>query len=147
MLGVDIQEAAVTATRSRLRAHGVLDRVALHAGCHGLLLPAWLTRGTLAPGSVAAVLFNLGWLPGSDKQIITRGATTIRALNAACLLLRVGGVLAVTAYRGHAGGSEEADRVVSFMNALSPKQFDTTAYKGDTPTPTSPVALFARRQA
>lgn len=146
VLGVDIQHAAIAATRARLLAHGVGSRVVLYPGDHGHLLPQWLSRSCPCPGSVAAILFNLGYLPGSDKQVVTHAKTTLPALEAACRLLRPGGVLSVTVYRGHRGGAEEYDEVVAFFGSLSSKQFEMTAYKGPTPAPTSPVAYIFRRR-
>lgn len=50
------------------------------------------------------VAFNLGYLPGGDKGIITQSATTLLALEAAKELLLPGGVISIVAYVGHPGG-------------------------------------------
>lgn len=62
-------------------------------------------------GRVAAVMFNLGYLPGGDKAVTTRAESTVRACDGAVSLLRPGGVLTVVAYRGHPGGADECDAV------------------------------------
>jgi hypothetical protein len=64
---------------------------------------------------VAAITFNLGYLPGSDKSIQTRAESTEEALAASIQLLTPGGYLCVTAYRGHSGGAVEAETVEAFM--------------------------------
>ena len=50
------------------------------------------------------ILFNLGYLPGSNKLIITTAKDTLSALNQSQRLLKENGALFVTAYRQHEGG-------------------------------------------
>ena len=104
----DIQEEALAATRERLIRAGCASRVVLHHTGHEHLLGA--LPGELR-GRVAAITFNLGYLPGSDHQTITHSENTLAALRQALALLRPGGVLSVLAYRGHQGGQEEAEAV------------------------------------
>jgi predicted methyltransferase len=66
-------------------------------------------------GQIAAIMFNLGYLPGSDKSCITTTASTRAALDAAVEWLAPGGVLSVVVYPGHAGGREEAAAVHEWL--------------------------------
>lgn len=50
------------------------------------------------------VAFNLGYLPGGDKTILTSPRTTVAALHAACRVLQSGGLISVMVYIGHHGG-------------------------------------------
>ncbi len=68
-------------------------------------------------GKIAAVMFNLGYLPGGDHEIVTRSASTRRALAAAVQWLRPGGLLSVIAYPGHPGGAEETRAVSEWFRA------------------------------
>ena len=102
---LDIQSAALERTRARLEAAGVGEYVTLHQASHGELgevLPPELR------GRLAAVLFNLGYLPGYTAGPTTEPVTTLAALEGAMAWLAPGGVLSVVAYRGHPGGREEA---------------------------------------
>jgi predicted methyltransferase len=110
--GFDLQAAALDATRHRLMEHGLSERVTLIRDGHQHLakhLPA------AARGQLAAAMFNLGYLPGSDKRITTAPESTLTALGAARDQLRRGGLLSVLAYRGHCGGQEEADAVQRWL--------------------------------
>jgi len=110
--GFDIQTDAVSATRSRLDAAGLSSRATLLTAGHERmqeLLPAELR------GQIAAVTFNLGYLPGSDKGVRTAPASTLPALRQAFELLRPGGLLSVLAYRGHSGGQQEAVAVMELL--------------------------------
>ena len=49
------------------------------------------------------VCFNLGFLPGGDRSIISQPATTVAALKAAMAILEPRGIISVLAYVGHPG--------------------------------------------
>lgn len=123
VLACDVQQAALDATRARLEAAGLADGVRLVLGGHEHL-DHWLDAAALdspapAPLSgVAAAMFNLGFLPGSDKRVITRPDTTLAALEALLPRLAPGGVISLHLYTGHNGGAEEAAAVLSRVAAL-----------------------------
>ncbi|MDF2959931.1 MAG: SAM-dependent methyltransferase [Paenibacillus sp.] len=123
----DIQEQALEKTRQRL-AKELPDysHVRLHLCSHHLL------RHTLpgtVHGSVAAVMFNLGYLPGNDHQTVTSPESTIPALRQAAELLRKGGVLTVVLYTGHEGGEQEASAVREWAEQLPQQQFQVLEYR------------------
>ena len=104
----DVQAAALAATRERLAAAGCAARVELiHAG-HETLAERLPSE---EKGRLAAVFFNLGYLPRGDHALITRGETTRTALDAATEWVRLGGHLSLLVYPGHPGGVEEAQMV------------------------------------
>jgi predicted methyltransferase len=80
-------------------------------------------------GRVCAVMFNLGYLPGGDKQIITRPESTIPALDAALSLLKPGGIATVVLYPGHEGGREEAERVGEWAESLPEEHYQVVVYR------------------
>lgn len=114
----DVQEAALASARNRLEAEApsLLDRVTfVHAGheAAGEILPPE------ARGNLLAVTFNLGFLPGSDKQVVTTARNTLAALEILSGMLAPGGVMSVHSYQGHAGGAEEGAAVEAWFAALS----------------------------
>lgn len=112
--GFDIQQQAVIETGRRLSEAGLSGHVALlHCGHEEL------ARHVVLP--VQLVLFNLGYLPGGDRTVITRPETTIAALEQSLQLLDTGGIVLVTIYPGHSGGTEEQSRVESWAGALDPR--------------------------
>ncbi|PQP91533.1 uncharacterized protein Pyn_12807 [Prunus yedoensis var. nudiflora] len=50
------------------------------------------------------VAFNLGYLPGGDKPIITESETTLKALEVAKSIVVPGGLISLVVYVGHPGG-------------------------------------------
>ena len=53
---------------------------------------------------IRLVSFNLGYLPGGDKTIITESGTTLKALEVAKDILLPGGLISLVVYVGHPGG-------------------------------------------
>lgn len=102
--GFDVQPAALAATRRRLERVGLAPRVVLIEAGHQEMthrLPAEVA------GRVGAVMFNLGYLPGSNRSVVTAPATTQAAVGSAVGLLRPGGIVSVLVYTGHPGGEAE----------------------------------------
>lgn len=137
VIAVDIQEQAIRSTADRLRDAGLHDRVELHQCSHTGL---WkITTGE----SVAAIVFNLGYLPGADHAVITESETTVDALAISAFLLKPGGVLAVTCYPGHAGGDREARAVEGFFRKKL--NFRTAKYEMISTGKASPFLLIASK--
>ncbi len=109
---LDIQAEALEATKELVRSHSLEKYVTVHLMNHAGM--AEVTE--IAP---RAVVFNLGYLPGGDKGIITETANTVHALSVAASMLSEGGVLSVVTYSGHAGGSEEEDAVANWCRSLN----------------------------
>lgn len=114
--GLDIQESAIASTSSFLKmavnSHE-LELVKLFTICHSRM-------EEVVPKDfpVRLVAFNLGYLPGGDKTIITVPKTTELALQAASSIVSSGGLISVLVYIGHPGGRDELDVVESFASSL-----------------------------
>jgi len=114
VLAFDVQETAIHSARQLLQSKGVDAQVSFHCESHVRLAEH------AASASIAAVMFNLGYLPGADHMIITRSSETLPALESATHVLRPGGWLCVVCYPGHEGGDDEASAVEQWMAALAP---------------------------
>ncbi|MFZ5688168.1 MAG: class I SAM-dependent methyltransferase [Bacillota bacterium] len=116
VIAFDCQMEAIQTTLHRLEQHGVSGWVQLvHAGHQ--LMDQFISE------PVKAVVFNLGYLPGSDKQVITTPENTICAVEKALRLLLVKGVVTIVVYSGHPGGREEALAVEEYLQGLSQKAY------------------------
>ena len=108
VVAIDIQKKAIEATEAKLTEAKLSQLCELHLGNHGENL-------SQINQSFDCILFNLGYLPGSDKTIITTTKDTLSALNQSQKLLKENGALFITAYRQHEGGQDEADAVEEWM--------------------------------
>jgi 16S rRNA C1402 N4-methylase RsmH len=66
-------------------------------------------------GHIQGIMFNLGWLPNSDKSVITHADTTILALEQSLQLLAPNGRMSIMLYPGHHGGDAEAAQVTAWL--------------------------------
>jgi predicted methyltransferase len=110
----DIQLLALRRTAELLAPHGSLP-VTLELRDHAEM-PEVIPVSH--HGQLAAVVFNLGYLPHGEKSIVTRPETTIVAIRAAAKLLRPGGLLSIMTYPGHPGGWEEEETISTQLQQL-----------------------------
>ena len=118
VVGFDIQNEAIQQTSARLQAAGQADQVELVQMGHEHL-GDWLNAHW--PGErLAGAMFNLGYRPGGNQEIITHTDSTLAALDQTILRLRPGGLLTVVLYTGHDGGTAEAHAVIAWARKLDP---------------------------
>ncbi|MDQ6420362.1 class I SAM-dependent methyltransferase [Paenibacillus sp. LHD-117] len=125
----DIQEDALHRTRQRLAPlieAGRLPRLHLKLADHADMADYVDEE---AAGCAAAVMFNLGYLPGGDPAVITRTESTLRALESALDLLRPGGILTCVLYPGHPGGEAEAAAVEAWAAKLPQSAGQAVLYR------------------
>ncbi|MCR8632562.1 class I SAM-dependent methyltransferase [Paenibacillus radicis (ex Xue et al. 2023)] len=123
----DIQEQALEKTQQRLaKERPDYSHVRLLLCSHDQLKH---TIPATEHGSIGAVMFNLGYLPGNDHETITSEASTIPALQQAAQLLRKGGILTIALYTGHEGGEQEAAAVREWAEGLPQQQFQVLEYR------------------
>ncbi|MDO5048011.1 MAG: class I SAM-dependent methyltransferase [Anaerococcus sp.] len=68
-------------------------------------------------------IYNLGYLPGSDKTISTKESSTIKSLEKLLALLKVNGRVIMTIYRGHDEGFKESLALEKFIEDLEEREF------------------------
>ena len=130
----DIQEQAVRATTELLQRRGYSKSIA--DGRITVCCQAHEQMGTVVPGGdgpdpgdggapVRAVIFNLGYLPGGNKEQTTCADSTLAALRAAMELLATDGVICITMYSGHPEGKREKAALLEFASALDAGKWHT----------------------
>ncbi|KAK1278648.1 hypothetical protein QJS04_geneDACA023742 [Acorus gramineus] len=137
--GLDIQNSAVEYTSSLLDASlepKKRELVKLLCICHSKM-------EDIIPKSIPIrlVAFNLGYLPGGDKAVITKPQTTLLALQAASRIIESGGLISVMVYIGHPGGREELETVQAFASHL-PTDTWTSCRLETLNRPTAPVLVL-----
>lgn len=118
----DIQQQAVDATINRLTDHNVVDRASV-------ILDGHENVANYVENEIAGAIFNLGYLPGTDHQIVTKGNTTVHAIQQLLQLLKIGGIIVIVVYHGHEGGKKERDEVINFASSLPQKFVHVLRYE------------------
>lgn len=123
----DIQNGALVAAKKRLHEAGLNHRVTfIHAG-HEEMIAHLQAHNIKNP--IRGIMFNLGYLPKGDPEIITRPASTLCALKQSLELLDTGGMITAVFYTGHPGGTEEARTALSFLESLTSKRYQIIRYE------------------
>ena len=113
----DIQEAALKSTKKKLEKENLTHRVKLIFDGHE-------NMDKYVEGEVSCVLFNLGYLPRADHNIITKPETTIKAISHSLNLLKPHGIISIAIYTGHEGGIEEKNSIYEFVKKLDQNEFN-----------------------
>ena len=121
--GFDIQSQAIEETQKKVTLTGLTEQIELYCKGHETLdktLPESVT--------LQAVVFNLGYLPKSDKSIITLPETTISAIEQGLNRLAIGGTILIMVYYGHEGGTDEKNAVKNYLQKLPQEQYAVLEY-------------------
>lgn len=86
------------------------------------------------------VLFNLGYLPYSDSNIITDPSSTVNAIRKAYDILNDGGYMSIITYRGHKGSFYE---YYAIMDAIRNYSIIDTYMSHNSPT--EPICYIIKK--
>ncbi|MEI6827854.1 MAG: class I SAM-dependent methyltransferase [Desulfuromonadales bacterium] len=138
VFGFDIQQQALVETDRRLTEAGLAHKATL-------LLAGHESMAEHVRGPVQIVLFNLGYLPGGDRTKITLPETTLAALEQSLHLLAPKGVVLITIYPGHSGGTEEQSRIESWAAGLDSRTIHSWRMCQTNTCPGAPYLLFIQK--
>ncbi|QCX32627.1 SAM-dependent methyltransferase [Caloramator sp. E03] len=110
----DIQKVAVDNFNIILKKNNISNVILINDGHENM--DKYITDG------VKAVMFNLGYLPKGNKNIVTKPETTIAALEKGLKLLLPGGLITIVAYP-HEEGKKEREYILKYLKELSPKKY------------------------
>lgn len=115
--GFDIQEKAVLNTIERLKTEHLEKRVTIVQQGHQHIkstVPAHLH------GTISGAIFNLGYLPGGDKEIVTVPDTTISAIEQLLEIIKLEGIIVIVIYHGHEEGQVERVELMKYVKTIDP---------------------------
>ena len=135
----DVQEMALASTAEHLRKSGCPDNYTLILDSHHNV-----TKYVDVP--IKAGMFNLGYLPGSDKSITTMRKTTLPAIEAAISLMDRDAIILIAVYPGHAEGEAEGKMICEYLSSLSRYKLCCTQIR-ILNSPTSPFFILVENKA
>lgn len=122
----DIQEEAIENTRKRLKEHNVQERVTLIHQGHENIISSIPEQHR---GKITGAIFNLGYLPGGDKTVVTQPQTTITAIEQLLEIMARGGIIVLVIYHGHPEGKIERDELLTYVTELDQKHVHVLRYQ------------------
>ena len=117
VVALDIQEEAVESTRKLIAEKGYEGIAEVYLDSHENV-DRYAEEGT-----VSAIVFNFGWLPGGDHTKHTRTESSLAALEKCLKLLKFGGVISLSIYYGRDTGFEEKDAILEYIRGLPVGEF------------------------
>ncbi len=149
----DVQEEALNATEKRLDDAGIKNQIfeknlsnLLTEPSVNLVLSGHEKLSEYVKEPIKAAIFNLGYLPKTDKSVVTKADTTLTALDALTNQLVVGGRIAIMIYYGHEGGMEEKDAVIKWTSNLPQKDWEVTSYAPLNQIHTPPILVLIEKR-
>ena len=116
----DIQKEALDNTEKKLKENGYSN--------YELILDSHSEIDKYINTPVSCVIFNLGYLPGGDHSIATKGETTIQAIEKSLNLISDDGFISLTVYYGKNSGTKEKDTVMEFIKNLDHKKYSALVF-------------------
>lgn len=117
VISIDVQQDALDQAKVNAEEEGVADQITFLKQCHS-------TFPEEIEGSVVKLfVYNLGYLPGGDKDLTTKVETTLQSIRNAMVLLANGGMISITCYPGHEEGEREEAELLNFCRAIDPKEW------------------------
>lgn len=124
--GFDIQVDALESARLRIKENNLEERVELFLKSHDQIEA---TIPTEFYKKVKAAIFNLGYLPGGDKTIVTTPNSTISAVKQLQHIMQPGGIIILVVYHGHPEGEIERDHLLQYVRTIDQKQAHVLQYQ------------------
>lgn len=72
---------------------------------------------------VDCIVYNLGYLPGADKNITTKVSSTINSITSGLKLLKPSGMMFIAMYPGHEEGLNEKVEILKLAKQLNTKMY------------------------
>lgn len=115
--GFDIQKIAINNTEKVLKRNNLLERVKLIEDSHENINKYIFEK-------LDFIIYNLGYLPNGDKNIITKVDSTVKSIKHSLDLLNNNGLLLINSYVGHEGGLDENLEIENLLRDLNQKNFN-----------------------
>ena len=134
----DVQQAALDSTKALLESENAPEN-------YTLILDSHHNSEKYVSERICVGMFNLGWLPGSDKTVRTHFETTLPAIEAAIRLLDDDGALLIAVYPGHAEGAEEGVMIGDILAKLDRRSYCAARFNLMN-SPTSPYFYLVEKK-
>lgn len=95
---------------------------------------------------INCVCYNLGYLPGGDKDITTVAETSLKSIQIALELLAPNGLMSIAIYRGHNEGKEEENCILKYLRELPKNKFGVMLHECINRSSTAPLLVIVEKK-
>ena len=134
----DVQRQALESTEKLLTETGCPQN-------YTLILDSHENASKYIKKNFCAGVFNLGWLPGSDKIVTTKRESTRKAIDTAVRLIDKDGILLIAVYPGHEEGRLEGEMITNMLSRISRFELSVSRFQIIN-SPSSPYFFIAERK-
>lgn len=96
--------------------------------------------------NVNCIIYNLGFLPGGDKNITTCCDSSLKSIQIGLDILKSEGIMVITSYRGHDEGRSEYNSIVEYLSTLSKNEYAVMKHEIINRTNKSPVLFVVEKK-
>lgn len=97
-------------------------------------------------GNVNCIVYNLGFLPGGDKEITTLVHTTLESIKCGLEILDSGGIMSIAIYKGHDEGLKEENSILNFTRTLPKHIYGVMFHKYINRSSASPMLVIIEKK-
>ena len=120
---MDVQIEALEKTKKNLRENQInCKNISFIQDCHSKL-------DLYVKDQVDLIVYNLGYLPGSDKTVKTTKETTLLSIQKAMKILKPNGLISIACYPGHEEGKIEKHALYSYVKTLDTNLWSVYSYE------------------
>lgn len=95
---------------------------------------------------VDCIMYNLGFLPGGDKEITTKSDTSLKSISEGLELLNNGGYMTICLYKGHTEGKEEENVIIPYLKKLPKSKFGVMYHEFLNRSEEAPVLIVVEKK-
>lgn len=105
-----------------------------------------LLKRYITEESVDCIMYNLGFLPGGNKEITTMSETSLSSIIEGLKLLNHGGLMTICLYRGHDEGKEEENVIIPYLKELPKSKFGVMYHEFLNRSDDAPILIVIERK-
>lgn len=110
IIALDLQEEAIASSKKLLFQN--ISYIHFYCQSHASFPTLCLEK------PIRLIVYNLGYLPGGNKEVTTQVDTTLASVQAGMDLLQPGGLISITCYPGHPEGAREQTALLDMVRQL-----------------------------
>lgn len=96
--------------------------------------------------NVDCIMYNLGFLPGGNKEITTMHTTSLKSIESGLEILNSGGIMTICIYRGHNEGKIEETCILDFLKQLPKNEYGVMTHSYLNRQENSPLLVIVEKK-